>query len=707
MDESAAFVLPWNGVQLVGIRQFIAVGIAALASSLCAQGIARSQETAPQPPPDTAASAGNSTVGGLNADMKLEDLVKQDVVVPSLSTPVSTVERQASTVGRSPAAVFVITPEMIKRSGARTIPDVLRMAPGLDVARIDAHTWAISIRGFNQRYANKLLVQIDGRVIYNATFGGVYWNQQDVVLEDVERIEVIRGPQTTMWGSNAVNGVINIITKRACDTQGALVQSGGGAQDQQDFNTVRYGGNNGNGLYWRAWGQQFDRAPGWSDVGVDDAWHGQQGGFRMDYTPNKVDTLTVQGDLFNGFGGQRSIIPTVTPPFDAAANGEASFPTGNVLVRYGQVFDSDTSWQIQTYYDRYVQSVPQLFTESRDTYDVDLQYQFSPWDGHAFVTGANYRNSFNATQGTFDVTMDPANFTTQWGSVFAQDTMTLEEDRWYFTLGLRLEQNTFGGFQPEPTARLLFLPTERQSMWMAVSRAARNPTRSDTQITVNQHVGPPNVPVFGQYFGTDVEAENLVAYEVGYRAAPTDQFTWDIAGFFNDYNKVIGAGPVGPPVIVPPGLIIFPTPIQNTTQARTYGGELAVTYKFSERWRMYGAYTLFEIESREVNPGGSASPNNQLYLSSSWDLAHNWKLDLIGRYVDSLDILTATNGTIVVPSYFEMDMRIAWQATDSLEISFVAQNLLNDHHLEFIDAFGGLVGTEVQRSWYGMATWRF
>ncbi len=694
---------------MVTLRRPVAHLIWAALVIVCGLRTAAAQDSTS--PPDSAAPTrpASTGVGGLSADMKLEDLARQDVVVPALSTPVTTVERQESTVGRSPAAVFVITPEMIRRSGARTIPDVLRMAPGVDVARINAHTWAISIRGFNQRFANKLLVQIDGRVVYNGTFGGVYWDQQDVVLEDVERIEVIRGPQTTMWGSNAVNGVINIITKPASETQGALVQSGGGGQDQQDFNTVRYGGGNNSGVNWRVWGQQFDRAPGFSNIPANenDAWHAQHGGFRMDYTPNKCETLTVQGDLLNGIGGQRNNVPTLTPPFDATVSTTAAFPTGNVLARYTEVFDKQTSWQIQAYYDHYAYNVPQVFSETRDTYDIDLQYQFSPWECHDFVTGANYRNSMNLTQGTFFVSYNPANFDTQWGSVFAQDTITLEEDRWYFTLGIRLEQNTFGGFQPEPTARLLFLPSNRQSMWIAISRAAQNPTRSDTQISVNEHTGPPNVPVFLNILGNpDFQAEDVVAYEIGYRKAPTDYFSWDIAGFINDYRNQSGLGPVGPPVIVPPGFIFFPAQVVNNTSATSYGCELTANYRVNNCWRLYGAYTLFEISSNVVNPGGGAAPNNELYLQSSWDFYSNWHFDLIGRYVDSVTVQNVTGATLI-PNYFEMDARIAWQATKSLEISFVGQNLLDSHHPEFIDGFAGLVATEVRRSWYGMLTWSY
>jgi iron complex outermembrane recepter protein len=273
-------------------RSVIFISLAAIA---LVTAPAFSQET-PSTTASTESAGKSGGAGGLNPDMKLDDLVKQDVLVPSLSTVVNSVNRQESTVGRSPAAIFVITPDMIKRSGARSIPEALRMAPGLDLARINAHTWAISVRGFNGRFADELLVQIDRRIVYNATFGGVYWDLQDVVLADVERIEVIRGPGTTAWGSNAVNGVINIITKKAGDTQGVLVQSGGGDQER-DFNAVRYGATTPGGVAWRAWGQQFNRNSGWSDSGVADAWQQQRGGFRADYMPAKEETLTLQGDI--------------------------------------------------------------------------------------------------------------------------------------------------------------------------------------------------------------------------------------------------------------------------------------------------------------------------------------------------------------------------------------------------------------------------
>ncbi len=647
-----------------------------------------------------AAERSGATTGGLNLDMKLDDLVKQSVLVPALSAVVTSVNRQESTVGRSPAAIFVITPEMIKRSGVRNIPEALRMAPGIDVARINAHTWAISARGFNDRFANKLLVQIDRRIVYNATFGGVYWDVQDVVLADVDRIEVIRGPGTTAWGSNAVNGVINIITKKASETQGALVQSGGGNQER-DFTTTRYGATTKEGVAWRVFGQQFDRNSGWSDSGVGDSWRGQHGGFRADYTPTKQDTVTLQGDIADMHGGERIDASIPTFPFQQDVNDTAHGPSGNVLFRYGRVFDAETSWQFQTYFDRYQYNTA-VFAQTRNTYDVDLQYQFSPAEYHQFISGVHYRHSQDYTAGSFFESFTPPAYLTQWASVFAQDTMTLTEDRLYFTLGTRLEQNTFGHFQVEPTARLLFLPDKRQSAWLAVSRAVRNPTRADAQSTLNQNLTL-GVPVFLSINGSlQVAPENLMAYEIGYRAAPNDQFSWDIAGFINDYRKLEGLGPIGAPVIVPPGIVLLPATVVNNTSAISYGFETTATCQLSETWRLFASYSLFEIQTQSptVSTAGTTSPHNQVYVRSSWDLKRNVQFDLIGRYVDQIAAPS-------VPAYIEMDSRIGWQATKNLEFSVVGQNLIHNHHLEFVDVFGGLVSTEVRRGWYAMVSWTY
>jgi iron complex outermembrane recepter protein len=668
------------------------------------------QDTPNPPMPENVLPA--ASPAGDNADllnMKLDDLAKQNVVVPGLSTEVSTVERQTSTIGRSPNAVFVITPEMIKRSGARSIPDALRIAPGVQVARITSDTWAISIRGFNERFASKLLVQIDGRVVYNSSFGGVHWNQQDVVLPDIERIEVIRGPGTTMWGSNAVNGVINIITKKSSDTQGLLVQSGGGGEQERDFNTVRYGGRHNENFAWRVYGKEFNRDASFSEQpDINDGWRQNRGGFRMDFTPTKQDTLTVQGDVFRGNVTDSLGVSTPFPPFIfPPADPYPPVYGGNILARYSHVIDEDTSWQIQSFYDRYSTLTNEL-AETQDLYDIDFQYQFSPREFHHVIVGTNYRNTFSEHIGGFTVSAlhnNSTTFMTEWASVFAQDTMTLEEDRWYFTLGSRLEQNTLGGFQVEPTARLLFLPSDRQSVWAAVSRAVRNPTQLDTHILTHAHVGPPNVPTFIHLMGDpNFQPENLLSYEIGYRVAPTDKFTWDIAGYINDYRKLRGVNATEPPFVVPPGLVYIPVTFSNDTHAISYGFETTATLQMSQDWRLYTSYSVFEVNAQGSEPGASlyngSNPNNQVNVRSSWDLSDNLQFDLTGRYVDRLVYLG-------VPSYFETDARIAWQARKNLEFSFVGMNLMDDHHFEFVDTTTHITPTEVRRSWYAMMTWTY
>jgi iron complex outermembrane receptor protein len=677
--------------------------VAALASA-----VAHAQEASPPSEPDAPPAEAKPLGDGLTADMKLEDLVRQDVVVPALSQVVETVDRQVSTVGRTPAAVFVITPEMIKRSGARYIPEVLRMAPGVSVAKIDSSTWAITARGFQGRFANKLLVQIDGRVVYSPTmFGGVYWDVQVLPLEDVERIEVIRGPGTTAWGSNAVNGVINIITKKASDTQGALINSGGGNQEQ-DFNTVRYGGTSGD-VSWRAWGMQFDRNKGWSPNDIQDQWRQQRGGFRADWTPSDEDTVTLQGDIYNGYEGQQFTNTIPAPPFTITVNDETHVSGGDVLLRYNRVLDDETSWQFLAYYDKMRRNFsPFAFTQ--DTYNLDLQYQFSPWEDHQFISGVNYRRVQDFTRGGFSFSLIPPAFATQWASVFAQDTMTLQEDFMYFTLGVRLEYNTFGKFQPEPTARLLILPSERQSLWFAVSRAARMPARSEADLSENFHGG--GITFFNLLGDQGIIAEDLMAYEIGYRAAPTDYFTWDIAAYINDYHNLIGLGNPGTPTLWPPGtyfnnpvpIITIPVPYANNTRAMSAGVELTATCKLTEIWEITGNYSVFEVSAQSsevfdiVVPlieGGT--PHNQVYLRSSWDWGSNVQFDLIGRYVDKITYFD-------IPKYFEMDAVLSWRAAPNLEFSLVGQNLLQPHHLEYEDIQMGMHSTEVVRGVYGAMT---
>jgi iron complex outermembrane receptor protein len=426
----------------------------------------------------------------------------------------------------------------------------------------------------------------------------------------------------------------------------------------------------------------------------------------MDYCPNKEDTLTVQGDLLNGVGGERNRLAIPTPPFFADTDSNNSFPEGNVLLRYSRSLDEDTSWQIFAYYDHFTTVTTEQLTDANSSYDIDFQYQFSPWDGHSVITGANYRNTRETFAGTFFINFTPPQQTIEWANWFIQDTVALKDDLCYFTAGVRLEWNTFGGLQAEPTARLLILPSERQSLWLAISRAARNPAVNEETINLKPNAVP-GAPVFLDILGNrDLVPEDLVAYEIGYRAAPTDNFTWDIAGYINDYNKLIGSGTGAPAFIaLPPPTFVgvaLPLPFENNTSARTYGFETTATYKCGECWKLFGSYSLFEINANSSVPLNLAvegsSPHNMIDLMSSYDIGC-WQFDLLGRYVDAL---TSQN----IPSYFEVDARIGCQVTKNMDVSIVGQNLCNSHHLEF-SSFNFPVATEVRRSWYGMLTWKF
>jgi iron complex outermembrane receptor protein len=638
--------------------------------------------------------------------------VKVSQRIPTLDTEVSTVSRAPSTVGKSPAAVFVITPEMIRRSGARSIPEVLRMAPGVNVARIDSNKWAVTIRGFNSRYANKLLVQIDGRTIYTPLFSGVIWESQDVLLEDVERIEVIRGPGASVWGANAVNGVINIITKRAGDTQGAYGEVGGGTYEQ-GFVSGRYGGQVGNDVDYRIWGKAFERGTGVPPAGVDpfDSWRGARAGFRMDWNPGRCDTdlFTLQGDAYETMAGSRNTLPSLAPPFSTTADSDAWYRGSNILGRWTHTIDNETEWQLQAYYDFTQIDAAQVlsFVEDRDTVDLDFQYRQPLGERQKLVWGMGYRlTADDLTYAPIPLAFTEPRQTIQMGSFFLQDEIALVPDLWTATLGSKFLYNTYTNFEYQPTARLLYTPDQRQSLWAAASRAVRIPSRSEDSILATMTPTIP-APVFTQIVGNpELVSEDMIAYEAGYRAAPSDYFSWDAAVFFNQYENLVGYMPSGPQVT--PNGIVIPLNLDNVIRAQSYGFELAATTQMTDCWELRGAYSYLQIEVLGLAPGTvgttdaeGLSPVNQVYLQSAHDLGRGVELDLIGRYVDSLP---AAN----VPSYIVGDVRLAWQYAEDVELFVVGRGLFDNGHYEFEgdEAIGG-VPTGVRSEVYGGITiWR-
>ncbi len=634
----------------------------------------------------------------------------------SLDLPVSTVSRQESTVGQSPAAVFVITNEMIRRSGAKCIPEVLRMVPGLEVAKINSNTWAISSRGFNGRFANNLLVQIDGRVVYNELFGGVFWDVQDVLLEDVERIEVIRGPGATVWGANAVNGVINIITKSAKDTQGVYFENGAGSYEE-GFSSVRYGGRVGDDLCYRVYGKWFERGDGYLPyMDATDAWRQVHGGFRMDWRPDADDTITCQGDYYNGYDGDEGYFAQLTNPYIVMERNVTHVAGDNVLVNWRRVLDERSDWTAKVYYDqthRHWQDYG--LGDDENTLDFDFQYRFPLGARNEVICGTEYRNVFDSTYSatpSSSLNILPPEQTTNLYSCFVQDQFTVKDDFCFLTVGSKFERNDYTGFEFEPSIRLLVTPNNKYSMWAAVSRAVRTPTRGEEgaqALGLPFTLSPPTFPfVTGN---TNLLSEELLAYEAGVRGQPTENFSWDLAVFLNDYNRLITAVPE---TLASDGLktrpqdvVIIPMIMSNVARGDTYGFELAATYKATPSWQLRAAYTFLImdlqplLETNQPEMWEGESPHNEVYLQSSFDLGRHWELDLICRYVDNLP-------TIGVSKYIVGDVRLAWHPNKNLELSVVGRNLCNGKFYEYAnDENLGSIATEVSPEVYGQVAWRY
>ncbi len=617
--------------------------------------------------------------------LSLEEISRQQIRFPSLEQEVTTVARRPSTIGRSPTAVFVVTDEMIRRSGATTIAEALRLVPGLNVARIDSNKWAISSRGDNQRFANKMLVQIDGRTVYTQVFSGTYWDVQNVVLEDVDRIEVIRGPGATVWGATAVNGVVNIITKNSQETGGVYAKTGGGTEER-GFSTARVGGSQGD-LSWRAYGKWFDRGPQatiGSAVEADD-WQMGSGGFRMDWSPQEGDLWTLQGDAYEGNTGTNAIF---SAPYDDDLAGS------NILTRWTHTIDDDRDYTVQLYYDAYRRDSPSLF-QYLETFDVDFQSHLRLGCFHEITWGLGYRRIHDflpkGSPGS-PLSFVPSTLTTNLYSGFVQDEITLREDEWFLTVGAKLLKNAFSGFEVQPTIRLLWVVDERRVAWGAVSRAVRTPARYDRD---SRLVSGPNL--IGP--SANVGSEELLAYELGFRTQATDNFFWDAALYYNVYEDLRSTNNIGGNQYV----------FANDMAGDILGCEVSGTFEISPCWQLQGWYAFSKAYATELlNPTypkaedfEGNSPVHQAFLMSSWDIDCNVEFDVMARYVDHLPQATT-------PSYISLDMRLGWRPTPRLEFSVVGQNLLDDQHKEF----GGGGGdpqyvSEIRRGVYGQAVYRY
>jgi iron complex outermembrane receptor protein len=663
---------------------------ATAADKLAAHGPAMSDKTTPDK-----AGSDKSIL-----DLDIDQLGKVPAKVPTaFDTEVTTVTANKSSVGKSAAAVFVVTSEMIRRSGATCIPECLRMVPGLQVAKVGSSQWAISSRGFNSGFSTKLLVLIDGRTIYNPLFGGVFWDTQDVLLQDIDRIEVIRGPGATIWGANAVNGVINVITKTAADTQGLQVIAGGGNQDKT-ISSIRYGGKIGENTDYRLYVKEIDQAAGFNPQqgSANDAWNQVRGGFRIDsQTPSKTDAFTLQGDIYTGAFGQQTPTPLLTPPFVAAPADTFHDGGGDVLGRWTHVVDENNTYFVQTYYDQMQRTSP--FLDVRiDTWDIEFQQNLKHAGNRTFTWGAGYRLiSDDYPSVDHFGSLNPQALTYDQANVFLQEETPLFRDDLKFTVGSKFMYYFFTGFEYQPSARLLWEIDDKQVLWGAVSRAVRTPVRieEDANITL---VATQNPPLFTTLEGAGraLNSEELTAFELGYRRQVNERLSFELATFYNIYDNLITTPEIAFIPGVPPVVVVHN---QNAQSAETTGLELNGQWKIDEKWRLQGWYSFLYMQVH--GPGGAQvpgnSPTNQAYLMSSWDLPCKFEFDLMPRYVQNLP-------TLNVPSYATMDARLGWRPNDSWEFSITGQNLLQSHHLEFVGQTTML--SEVNRGVYAQIIFR-
>jgi iron complex outermembrane recepter protein len=652
------YVVAWGGIFLFLVASLIGGTRTAVA------------QVAPVPPPaaDGAVSTDKANTKSI-LNMDIEQLSQTPVTsasstATSMNEPVTSVSRTSEPIGRTPAAIYVVTNEMIRRCGARNIPEVLRTVPGIDVARINASTWAISIRGFNGRFANKLLVQIDGVAIYSPLHSGVFWEREPVMLEDVERIEVIRGPGGTLWGNNAVNGIINIITKPSKDTKGVYVDGGGG-NEHSLFGNVRAGGQSGDVTY-RVWGSTANDNCGYVSPPLtpDDYYKYGQGGFRADWTPSRQDTITIQGDLVNGDSNPGGfVLPPVLLP------DPVGFQKTMFLTRWAHKIDDETDWAAQCYYYNPCGRSDTLL-ETNSNFDFDFQYH-AKRGPHDIVCGCGYRN--DDEKNVLGFLPAPMYDTEQIPSYFIQDTITLVEDRLFATVGSKFDNNSVTNFEYQPTAKLAWTPDERTSWWAAITRAVRTPS------------------LLERHGNNNPQSEDMLAYEVGYRRQASEKLFWELATFFNCYHNLLAS--TLPPIL----------PYENVGKGDTYGFEYNATYTVNPNWHLRGSYSFF-IEDIEYPSGYAANlatgsaPRNQFYIQSGWDLGNDVTLDVMFRYVDSL--------LIGVQNYVAGDVRLAWRPRRNLEFSLVGQDLLDGHHYDFTDSQAAFA-TEVKPGVYGMVSWRY
>jgi iron complex outermembrane receptor protein len=625
---------------------------------------------------------------------------------------VTTVSKEPEEVWKTAAAVYVITNEDIQRSGATTIPDALRLAPGVEVAQIDSHQWSVGIRGFGSNLTRNILVLIDGRTVYTTLLAGTYWEVQNVMLQDVERIEVIRGPGGTIWGPNAVNGVINIITKGSKDTHGALVNAGGGNVDQGFFN-ARYGGGNGTTFDYRVYALGFDRGPEFHTDGQNfDAWRAIQGGFRTDWTKSNRDSVTLQGDIYDEGAGQSVVATSYAPPYSQTIDKTALLSGGDILGSWRRVLSEGKDIRLQAYYNRSSREQAN-FDDYENTFDVDFLDRFRlparqqiSWGG-----GLRFTHEDNPVV-VSGLSFTPQKRTDNLLTGFFQDDIALVENRLTLSLGTKLIHTNFTGLQWQPSARLLWTPTKKQTLWAAFTHAVRTPSDAEENFSLAGFIGigPGGLPYFARFNpNPHFRPEELNGYELGYRRLLANKFYFAVASFFNHYGDLFSEDVTGGPFVdtnPAPTHLLLPAQFGNGLVGTTKGIEIAPEWQPVSFWRLLATYSFLQMDLRRGTNSldigtapivAGSSPRHQATLQSDLDFAKHFNFDFTNRYVSALPALN-------VHAYITADARLAWHA-GQFQLSVVGQNLYQPYHFEYGGSDPG-PSVGIKRSVYGQITWK-
>lgn len=632
-----------------------------------------------------------------------------------LDVKITSVSKRSEAVSNAAAAVFVITAEDIRRSGVTTIPDALRLAPGIQVANIDGNKWAVSARGFNALYANKLLVLMDGRTVYSPLFSGTFWDAQDTVLRDIERIEVVRGPGATLWGSNAVNGVINIITRSARDTEGSQVTAGAGNQENGHL-SLRHGGGIGERGSYRIYGKHVDRDNNdYADLGVDadDVWQQTRFGFRSDIDVADNGALTLQGDAFRGEFGENVVYDPDGPAFTPLTNN--TWMRGhNLLGRWSQVRDSGDELTVQSFYDRNRRGWS-ILTIDRYTVDLDVDYRTRRFAGHDLLFGVGYRRMSDGFDVTPQLSVDPTARTYNLLSAYVQDDIELAPDRLRLILGIKAERNDYSGTEYQPNIRLIWTPNERFSAWGSIARAVRIPGRVEHDARVLLDAFPADrltpVPIHVYAQGSpEFVSEELSAYELGVKWQMNDTLSLDIATFYNDYDSLrsISADPARcEPAGDLPACVFNPATtsinvdgiVGNDNSATAAGIEIAADWRLYDTLRLQGTYSLLDQstshdpDGRTLAEPGTVDPRHQASLRASFNPVPSVDLDLWLRYTDTVEYDRS-----VIDAYTAVDARLSWRPRAQLEVALVGRNLQSSSQVQFESEASSTPLTSIRRS---------